>query len=62
MNNEIEFTLRKAIANDGFAVVEQVLSEQTIEFLIEAIAYSQKSSFVKCRGNSIYTICNRLLA
>lgn len=39
MNKDSEFTLQKAIADDGFAVVEQVLSKQTIESLIEAIAY-----------------------
>lgn len=60
MNNEVEFFLQKAIANDGFAVVLKVLSEETIESLIEAIASSQKSIFVKCRGNSIYAIRNLL--
>lgn len=37
-----------------------MLTSQTIESLIQAIAYSQKSSFVKCRGNSIYAIRNLL--
>lgn len=60
MNNEVEVFLQKAIANDGFAVVKKVLSEQTIESLIEAIAYPQRSIFVKCRGNSIYAIHNLL--
>ncbi len=60
MNNKIEFFLQKAIANDGFALVEQVLTTQTIEYLIEAIASAQKSSFAKCRGNSIYAMRNLL--
>lgn len=60
MNKKIEIFLQKAIANDGFALVEQVLAKQTIESLIEALAYSQKNSFVKCRGNSIYAIRNLL--
>lgn len=60
MNNKIELLLQKAIANDGFALVEQVLTTQTIESLIEAIASAQKSSFAKCRGNSIYAIRNLL--
>lgn len=60
MNNKIEFFLQKAIANDGFALVEQVLAKQTIESLIEVIANAQNSSFVKCRGNSIYAIRNLL--
>lgn len=62
MNNKIEFFLQKAIANDGFALVEQVLTKQIIESLIEAIACSQKNSFVKCRGNSVYAIRNLLQA
>lgn len=41
MNKKIEIFLRKAVTNDGFALVEQVLTTQTIESLIEAIAYSQ---------------------
>lgn len=43
MNNEIEFFLQKAIANDGFVLVEQVLTTQTIESLIEAIASAQNT-------------------
>lgn len=59
MNNQTQL-IQKAIASNGFAVVTQVLSAESIESIINAIANTQKSNFVKCRGNSMYAMRNLL--
>lgn len=60
MNNSIKLDLQKAIAENGFALATQVLSAKSIESIIDVIATSQKSKFVKCRGNSMYAMRNLL--
>lgn len=62
MNNSIELDLQKTVADNGFAIVEQVLTGQTIEALIQAIALAQKSMFAKHRSGSMYAMRNVLKA
>ena len=53
---------QKAIIEDGFAVVEGVLSSQQIQTLIEAIARASNSTFAKRRSGSTYAMRNILTA
>ena len=60
MNSSVELELQKALADRGFAVVEQVLASPIIASLIEAIAVAQKSTFAKRRSDSPYAVRNVL--
>ncbi|URD47842.1 phytanoyl-CoA dioxygenase family protein [Chroococcidiopsis sp. CCNUC1] len=51
---------QKAITEDGFSVVEGVLSPQHIQTLIESIAIASNTTFAKRRGGSTYAIRNIL--
>jgi ectoine hydroxylase-related dioxygenase (phytanoyl-CoA dioxygenase family) len=53
--------LRKAIAEDGFSVVKNVLDTNNIDLLVQKIALAANSLFAKQRHKSIYAIRNALL-
>lgn len=52
MNYRTQLNLQKAIASNGFAVVTQVLSAESIESIFDALVKAQKSNFVKLKANA----------
>jgi ectoine hydroxylase-related dioxygenase (phytanoyl-CoA dioxygenase family) len=53
--------LEKALAEDGFSVVKNVIDTNSINLLIQEIALANNSTFVKQRRHSTYAFRNALL-
>lgn len=57
----IKSALAKAVTEDGYCVVENVLDSNNIELLIQEAALANNSTFAKQRDRSTYAIRNALL-